>query len=108
MLVPVGTIIKDFDISLKMEDKNAASSSSSKDLPSSSSSKNLPSSSSSKHFPLKEQLKLLDEFGKNTDIQKKIIGKLHTLKLEKDLKYFEDEEGNLSLRAPSNTTDKEL
>lgn len=99
MLVPVRTIIRDFDITLKMEDKNTASSSSSKDL---------PSSSSSKILPVKEGLKLLDDIGDNVEVQRKMIVKLNTLKSDKDLKYFEDEEGNLTLSTPSSTSDEEL
>lgn len=99
MLVPVGQIFKEFDPTLKMEDKNSASNSSSKDLPSSSSSKKLSTG---------EKFKLLDDIGDNADTQRKMIDRLGTLKSEKDLKYFEDDKGNLSLSAPAGTSDEEL
>lgn len=112
----VGTFFKEFDITLKMEEKNTASSSSSKELSSGGSSKKLSSnssskelpSSSSKELPSGEKMELLDHIMDNTELQRKMIMKLHNLKLEKDLQYFEDDEDNLSLSAPLSVNDKDL
>lgn len=55
-----------------------------------------------------ERRKLAKQMMENSNIQRSTIFRMWELKTANDLKYFLDKEGNLSLEAPSNTSDEQL